>query len=525
MHEALNFALLSFVQPAFVFASVFGVSAIFRRRKYGPVTSMAASVSTIAIFAMALFWFSLGTMPYQRDAADIASLAAFVLMVLAVVAVLRGQYRDETAVALAIAFMLTVALLAWGFLGSDPLKPLHVAASRWTHPLPGDNQLPLLWSKAMDTGHVPTGPIMSDWLFSDRPPLQTALFRLTPGFLLLGSTEQAYETASVALQLLALIGAWALARSFGASLQTSALAMIAVFFMPLVLVSGVFVWPKLLAASFLLFAVALHLPDDQERHSSTVGALVGALAALSMLSHGATAFALIGVAIASLFLRRVGSSRYVAGAAITFVVLYAPWAGYQKFVDPPADRLLKSMLAGVIDIDPRPFSQVLIDSYKGQSMSALIATRISNFFIVVDPGLGLAIISNTGAAFHRLVLGQIDGMKTALAQVRYGQFFRFIPASGLIGYTLYVLPLGLFTRYRPLCLAIILSLVVWIALMFLPGSTVPHQGSMFPEIALVVLATTAIGRRSPAAAALIVIAQAALTAFQYLPSHAFQYLR
>jgi hypothetical protein len=445
MNEALNFALLAFVQPAFVFASVFGVSAIFRYRKHDPVISIAASVSTIAIFAMALFWFSLGTMPHQKAAAVIASLAACVLMVLAVVGVLRGQHRDETAVPLAIAFLLTVALLAWGFLGSDPLKPLHVAANRWTHPLPFDNELPLLWSKAMDTGHVPTGPnpFMGTWLLSDRPPLQTALFRLTPGFLLFGSTEQAYETASAALQLLALIGAWALARSIGASLQTSVLAMIAVFFMPLVLVNGIFVWPKLLAASFLLFVVALHLPDDQERHSWTVGALVGAMAALSMLSHGATAFALIGVAIASLFLRRVGSNQYVVGAAVAFVVLYAPWAAYQKFVDPPADRLLKWILAGVSDIDPRPFSQALIDSYKGQSMSALIATRVGNFFNVVDPGL--AIISNTGAAFHRLVLGQIDGIKTALAQVRVGQFYLFIPASGLIGYALYVLPLGLFT--------------------------------------------------------------------------------
>ena len=245
MNEALKFGLLAFFQPAFVFASVFGASAVFRYRKFAPVASLAAGVSTIAIFSTALFWFSLGTMPYQKSAAAAAFLAACVLMALAVLGVLRGQYRDEIALPIAIAFVLTVVLLAWGFTGYDPSHPLHVAANRWTHPLPFDNELPLLWSKAMDTGHVPTGPnvFMGTWLLSDRPTLQTALFRMTPGFLLFGSADQAYETASVALQLLALIGAWAVARSIGANLQTSALAMIGVFFMPLVLVNGIFVWP------------------------------------------------------------------------------------------------------------------------------------------------------------------------------------------------------------------------------------------------------------------------------------------
>lgn len=374
LSPALVFFIAGIVQPGFLFLSLFGVAAAFRSSGLRAELAIAAALVTLSVTALTIFWLEwsyVHAYPMVRIAAAVAMLAATAL---AGLALWQGQWRDEVAVPIGLALMATLVLLLWVHVGSDlTSSPLRRAATRWTHPLPSDNSIPLSFARAIADGFVPHGQpsvYFGEWLSSDRPPLQTALLFLTPGYLTAaGASEEVYQSTAVALQMLVLVGAWTLARSLGADRRSSLSIMIAVFFTPLVLVNGGFVWPKLLAATFLMVAATIHFSPMyfEIRHQAATGALVGALGCLAMLSHGATAFALVGMVIASLVLRRVGSLQYVAGAIIAFGLIYSPWMAYQTFVDPPGDRLLKWHLAGVLPIDPRPFFRTLIDSYQSRS--------------------------------------------------------------------------------------------------------------------------------------------------------------
>lgn len=131
-----------------------------------------------------------------------------------------------------------------------------------------------------------------------------------------------------------LLGVWILVRSITGRSLVAAVAMIATFFTPLVLVNGAFVWPKLLAAACLCGAVALHFGKRhrEDKFDLVTGLIVGALCALAMLSHGGSAFVLVGMAMAALMLWRFGSFPYIVAAVVTLAILYGPWLAYQRFM-------------------------------------------------------------------------------------------------------------------------------------------------------------------------------------------------
>src|SRR5690606_32261928 len=108
------------------------------------------------------------------------------------------------------------------------------------------------------------------------------------------------------------------------------------------------------------------------------GVLLGASAALAMLGHGSTAFVLIGMALSALLLWRWASWRLLAAAMAAFAVLYLPWMAYQKFADPPGDRLVKWHLAGVQEVDPRPLGEVLREAYASQTPATFLANKQAN---------------------------------------------------------------------------------------------------------------------------------------------------
>ena len=41
----------------------------------------------------------------------------------------------------------------------------------------------------------------------------------------------------------------------------------------------------------------------------------------------------------------------------------APWSAYQKYGDPPGNRLTKWTLAGVVEVDDRGTAEAIFDSY------------------------------------------------------------------------------------------------------------------------------------------------------------------
>ena len=139
---------------------------------------------------------------------------------------------------------------------------------------------------------------------------------------------------------------------------TRAIAMLVAMISDIAIVHGFFVWPKLIAAAFLLAALFFVIlsPEWRARRAATsrVGALVGGAAgagdarATAPASSGSSRWSCVAAypRPAELALAR-GRRRSSA------LVLMAPWSAYQKYADPPGNRLIKWHLAGVTEIDDR----------------------------------------------------------------------------------------------------------------------------------------------------------------------------
>src|SRR5262249_27487868 len=125
------------------------------------------------------------------------------------------------------------------------------------------------------------------------------------------------------------------------------------------------------------------LREDDQRPSLGQAVLAGVAAALSLLAHGGAFFTLAALALVLCLPRRFPGITQALAAAAAFVLLLLPWWAYQRFDDPPSDRLIKWHLAGVIPIDDRPISRTLIESYAALTPAQLLKNKSDNLRALV----------------------------------------------------------------------------------------------------------------------------------------------
>ena len=294
----------------------------------------ACRCSLIPIAAIILLWFSLRRI-------DLAG--KLVLRTLLIPFLLVGAMS-------LLYFQLDLFMAVWRILPKPPLTAFPTRCPRIT--------VAFLVSEAVLTVHMPPSG-MGDWKSSDRPPLQSGAVLAQYPFMP-RPRELGYTILSVILQSLWVCGLWLLLTALRLNSKAVSWALLTCAFSGFVFTNSFFVWPKLLAASYLLGFFALLFSGRLRRRSqngvflSVVGAM---LVTFSLLSHGGTIFAFIGaIGAAAVFRTPMGLKHLLLAASVSFV-LYLPWVGYQKFYDPPGDRLLKFHLAGVEHVDPRPFSE------------------------------------------------------------------------------------------------------------------------------------------------------------------------
>jgi hypothetical protein len=315
-----------------------------------------------------------------------------------------------------------------GFLHGGTELPLHAANSRFSGQLPSDNDIPQFFSSWFyENGHEGRPPLFpGEWLSSDRPPLQIGYVLSQRPF---GWDEALmhYQVLCVLVQQLWVVGMWAVLCAAGLSRRARALAIIAAMVSDIALLHGFFVWPKLIAATFLLGALALVLSPEWERwrRDPRVGALFAALCGLALLSHGSSAFALVAV-FALGALRGLPSWRWLGVAALAGIVLMAPWSAYQRYEDPPGNRLLKWQLGGVMEIDQRGVGEAIVDSYEEAGFDGVVDAKWDNF----EEMLGVAHAPDElDNAADRLGDGEIE---TAMGHVRGVRFFSLVPLLGIL---------------------------------------------------------------------------------------------
>jgi hypothetical protein len=239
-------------------------------------------------------------------------------------------------------------------------------------------------------------------------------------------------------------------------LSVEALLLLLILQAPIFIFNVTFLWPKILSVVFSLVFLILHINNTSSRAiSKSTGNIfsaitIGLAAALSMLAHGGAVFFLIAAALYSIVARATGRLSYMVFSIGTFLTVYAPWVFYQKFVQPPGDRLLKWHLAGVIPVTDESFNTVLHNAYQG-----------------VTP---LTIFKRVLSQFETHFLWPLKGIPYV------DSFYWSVFTIGFLGVIIYgISALGLLKKNtRPYTAIAILSFLIWSIMMFNGGPV--HAG-------------------------------------------------
>lgn len=383
-------------------------------------------------------------------------------------------------------------LVFFGFFHGGTDHPVAMSATRFSGQLPSDSEIPLFFSDwFFHHGHHGAPPVFpGDWLSSDRPPLQIGyvLAQRTFGW---DTTGLNYQVLGVVLQQLWIVGLWALLDAARVRGATRTLTMITVLVSDVAIVHGFFVWPKMLAAAFLLAAAALLVAPQSStlRREPRSVMLLGGLFALALLAHGASAFGIIPL-LGLAAVRGLPSWRWVGAGLLAAAVLLVPWSEYQRSFDPPGNRVTKWMLAGVTAVDGRDTPTAMWDSYREGGLVRTLDNKAQNFVAMSG---GTQSVSDTAEAVSRLSSGQVAAGIRELRRIR---FFWLLPSLGLFIVAPFVMVAARARgsknaadwRFAVVCISIVaVGCLAWGILLFgsVPARASIHVGSLaLPILAL-----------------------------------------
>jgi hypothetical protein len=478
----------------FVFTALPVVAAVLLTARLGvksvPVL-LATGLAASAAAAMLTFWAYYGDPLLGESVAYLfvfggAGVSAWILFERK----LESRLLRQLATPLALWFLGTAFVLFFGFLHGGTDNPLGTAATRSLGQLPSDNVIPAYFAEwYFQHGHHGPPPIFGgEWLSSDRPPLQVGyvLGQRQFGW---DTTALHYQVIGTILQQLWIVGVWALLLAARVGRTTRGLAIVAVLVSDLVFVNGFFIWPKMLPAAMLLGAAALVMTPlwSRLRHSLWAAALLAALCGAAIMGHGSSVFGIVPLALIAAW-RGLPSWRWLGVAVAVGLLFMAPWSAYQKYADPPGNRLVKYFLAGEPDFaDHRGVSEAILDAYGEVGFGGALHYKGQNYVTMVGGGPALEALERGWDAVK-------DGdWDTALMEVRVVYFFDLLPSLGLLLLGPIAMALAWRRgRRRPRewsfalnCFAVLaIGAIAWGLLMFgnLTARTVVHAGTFLLPI-------------------------------------------
>ena len=348
-------------------------------------------------------------------------------------------------------------IVFFGFFAGGTENALGTAAVRFStdpSPFASDSYIPLFFSDWIFNGSPGPTPVFEPgWLLSDRPPLQIG-YVLTQRVFGWVATRLRYELIGVVIQQMWVVAMWALLTAARVSRRTRALAMIAALVSDIAIVNAFYVWPKLLGATFVLAALALLAAPREStlRQQPWAVGLLAAFAGLAFLAHGTSAFGLIPVAAIALW-RGLPGWRWLAVGSAVLLLLLAPWIAYQKYGEPPGNRLAKWSLAGVAEVEDRGTLEAIVDEYREAGVGGTIDNKLSNFSMMAGGNPGGAVpapghfpfgdvVTQSGDAVDSLAEGDFELVASKIREIRHWHLF------WSLGLLLFALPLILVGRLR-----------------------------------------------------------------------------
>lgn len=510
----------------FYLPALAAAAALLKRGCRSTVLAGLVALAATGVYGYSVFWLWLAWARVARFVALLMPLLFLIVFIWLVWRLDAGGRRILRALLppILLSGAFSIFVLSAGLMYGRLDFPLQSAAIRFSHALPADNEIPLIFAEGVRNEHVPK-IIMGDWHLSDRPPLQAGLVLAQTRYFSL-QRDLSAEVVGVIAQSTWILALWIFLTTLEIEPGVIALIFIAGLTSGFVLVNTFFVWPKLLAAAYTLGALALVWKRKARPIAATstwAAALCGVLVALAMLSHGGAVFAFMGAVVTLLLIGvRIPVKRLAVllGAAL---LLYAPWIWYQKFYDPPGDRLLKMHLAGVQEVNPRPFAQLLIEAYEAQSLHDIYHYKWGNWLTATDQnGLYWRNILKFAKAIGSRDLDSINRVAIGL---RILQFFYFVPMLGFLGFAIPALLLGILPRFRTVYwrlatlfwTVIFVVIVIWCGIEFGPANTVLHAGAYATVLLAYAASCLSLWSVSPALAKTVVALQGILNFLLYGP--------
>lgn len=296
---------------------------------------------------------------------------------------------------------------------------------RWS----SDNQLPFQFAEAMYDGTPRQQITWGPWQASDRPPLLSGLLLLARDPIIstieLGVNSEFAGTAYV-LVALVLLTSWVLpAYRLAETVQHDsgrwviAIAALSPFF----LFNSVYVWPKLLGATFALFAL-LELIAMRGTPKQRAGLVLAACcASLAVLSHASNA--LVFPVLALLFLPTIWRQGWIAitVSLVVAVAVLVPWQLWQQHVQPHGNALLRFALAGTFGAEDRtrPILPDILEAYRTLGFNGWIEQKLK--------GLALMFGASGNASFTEAATygPGVD----SIGQLRVGDFLSLARGIGV----------------------------------------------------------------------------------------------
>jgi hypothetical protein len=390
--------------------------AVVLRYGFDRAATLVIAYAVAGVAGYAVFW----SYFLKPELGRAVSTAWIVATPFALYALWRARLAREEVVPLALTFATGLFYLAVLYLPGTAMD----AAQRFFVFRPMDNVIPQLFAEHLFQG-ADLLHFLGDWHGSDRPPLQTALLLLVRPALpyLHVGLNAGYEIGGAIAQLVWLPAVRLLCLRAGFSPRQRALVLAFTIFSGFFLYNTVYTWPKLLAAGLCIAALLFATEPARENANRNAGlVLAGVCAALALLAHGSAVFFLLPAFVVALMVRRLPVTRALAFAAAAGVVLLVPWAAYQRYYDPPGDRLLKMHLAGINDVDPRPASAAIAQAYAQTPPGRILDNKLANVQTLVGaaPLLGSAMEREPLSPVNVWRLHEREQVLTALGVLNLG---------------------------------------------------------------------------------------------------------
>ena len=484
----------------FLLPGLAAVSIVSRKWAFSKTQALIATIAASAALGYFAFWIYFG----NKTAGQVFSYG----LIAASLATIWQAYRRKRSVfflqpdfyiPLAYAFCLGVFCLSLLYLFVNPVRAgVDVANVRFFPEIrPGDNIIPFIFAQRI-YDRAPIRPFCcGDWLSSDRPPLQAGIFLMQRPVLVGGNTSLQYQVLGTMLQCLWVCGVWSFLRALGATQLRVAQAIGLLAFSGFLFYNSVYVWPKLLAATFMLFVFAIICPAAIQRRalSRLEVVLSSSCFVLALLAHPGSVFSVPAIAVILMLRRNLLTVKHAAPAMLIIVGAIVPWTLYQKFYDPPGDRLFKMHLAGVIEPDSRGAFEAIRDAYSGVSGKTILENKWQNMKTLFGAGA----LSGSARVAEREYVPRAIGLLNFFGWIAWcvAQMLRRrakLPSANAM-----------------ICAAL-LNLLVWCLVLFGPGQAFTEHGS-YADILLLSLGLAAFLMTLHRA---VVVATMALQAFSLL---------